>query len=749
MRLSVRHGSPADDPVRTGTRLPDRDCRGYAIAPVIDGYSVQEAASVLGVPEGRVWELLARGVLSGTPEGDSMRVYLKADAGPVATSPRDEPPKTNGNTGSHANGGEASAFRELLTEFRNLTERYGQALLALGEARGEVAGLRSRVDLLEARLDLRLPTTPDAGSMAWESPPVAPVALGTPPAAPAAPAPPAAEPRAAEPPAAEPRPAVREPGRPPSAPVRRAARSRKARSTRSAVDSFAQALARAQDPTTAEVGDMPAAVDPPAAADMAPQPDDVLASLLDEAVQEPMPEQAAIAGPEPPIEEPAPSDVAVAEQVATETEMVATAPEAGVADLESAAAESEPEPAAVALQAAFDEPEAAGGEPAANVVEPEVAATTEPEAAPPTYSAAVVEPDWFADGDFAWLDAAGLEAGSPPVDRAIEPPGAEREASSPAVENMVAPAPAEPEPADEAAPESISAGETEAAPSAEFETDRPSMPDLPPMPDLPEALDLPATPEAQLQPSPEFQPEPEVAQSVVELREPLQPFEAAQTLEPPEVEAAQTLEPPEVESARAEPAEPDEPIQARGPDPGPPDEEVMWLGAEGEAGVEMEMASTGWRAEPRSAPTITAAPLVARPEPPLLRMTEEELARLARDEGWDEAEVAAIRAMIVPPPPRRVQLPGAAELDEAMAALHAVPVDANEEAYSSREWAKPPAETRPARYDDWAFEVEPPRPRPIIDPLPPRRQPADPGWLRRRQGPAATAYRRLRRLFPG
>jgi hypothetical protein len=55
---------------------------------------------------------------------------------------------------------DASPFRELLTEFRNLTERYGQALLALGEARGEVAGLRTRVELLEARLDLRLPGPP-------------------------------------------------------------------------------------------------------------------------------------------------------------------------------------------------------------------------------------------------------------------------------------------------------------------------------------------------------------------------------------------------------------------------------------------------------------------------------------------------------------------------------------------------------------------------------------------------------------
>ena len=175
----------------------------------------------------------------------------------------------------------------------------------------------------------------------------------------------------------------------------------------------------------------------------------------------------------------------------------------------------------------------------------------------------------------------------------------------------------------------------------------------------------------------------------------------------------------------------------------------MWLGADRGAAAEMETASTGWRAEPRSAPTITAPPPVAAVEPPLLRMTEEELARLARDEGWDEAEVAAIRAMIVPPPAPRVQLPGAAELDQAMAALQAVPVDAGEDAYSSREWAKPPGETRSPRYDDFAFEVESAPSRRIIDPLPPRRQPPDPGWLRRRQGPAATAYRRLRRLFPG
>ncbi len=117
------------------------------------GHSVTEAASVLGVPTERVWELLARGVLSGVPDGESgMRVFLQPRPAP---SPLDQSPKSNDN--ARETDAEASPFRALLTEFRSLTERYGQALLALGEARGEVASLRSRVDLLEARMDLRLP----------------------------------------------------------------------------------------------------------------------------------------------------------------------------------------------------------------------------------------------------------------------------------------------------------------------------------------------------------------------------------------------------------------------------------------------------------------------------------------------------------------------------------------------------------------------------------------------------------------
>jgi hypothetical protein len=138
----------------------------------MDGYSVNEAAAVLGIPEGRVWELLARGVLAGSTEvGGDMRVILRGSDVPEVVPPTPAPNGGHGTqdrTNGGSNGGELSAFRELLTEFRNLTERYGQALLALGEARGEVASLRGRVELLEARVEFRLPRV-EAPMAAWES----------------------------------------------------------------------------------------------------------------------------------------------------------------------------------------------------------------------------------------------------------------------------------------------------------------------------------------------------------------------------------------------------------------------------------------------------------------------------------------------------------------------------------------------------------------------------------------------------
>jgi hypothetical protein len=179
------------------------------------GYSVTEAASVLGVPTERVWELLARGVLSGEPEGESgMRVFLQPRPAPAPVLPVDEPPRPNGPER------ELSPFRELLTEFRSLTERYGQALLALGESRGEVASLRSRVDLLEARIDLRLP-------------------MGQPSVAPWP---------------AQPLPAGEPSGPHPEAAVEHEdedAHPRRRRGARRATESFAEALARAEDPSLA------------------------------------------------------------------------------------------------------------------------------------------------------------------------------------------------------------------------------------------------------------------------------------------------------------------------------------------------------------------------------------------------------------------------------------------------------------------------------------------------------------------
>ena len=175
--------------------------------------------------------------------------------------------------------------------------------------------------------------------------------------------------------------------------------------------------------------------------------------------------------------------------------------------------------------------------------------------------------------------------------------------------------------------------------------------------------------------------------------------------------------------------------------------------ASAEVPVEADLVSPGWNAvEPDPWPATDADLPVTAAIPPPLTMTEAELAQLARDEGWDEAEVAAIRAMISRPAHRPVELPGGTELDEAMAALDAVPVHPEVGAEPPHEWTKPVTGSDvPSTHDDWAFEAEP-DPRPTYSaqpPMAPRRPAPDPNWLRQRRGPAASAYRRLRRLFPG
>ena len=346
---------------------------------MMDGYSITEAASVLGVPPERVWELLARGVLAGAPEGETgMRVFLQPRQAPtpVAASFTDEPDSSRSNGPDR----ELSPFRELLTEFRNLTERYGQALLALGESRGEVASLRSRVDLLEARIDFRLP-------------------MGTP-----------AQPWPTQPP-------------PATDPVGEGedeeAHRRRRRGARRATESFAEALARAEDPSPADLPggtDSGAALAADAAAEDADRslPRDVLpaepvlvaeeepgaavaeadqaeppiAAIADAPTPEPVPDQ-----PEPMLEEGEPVELEPA-VVLDQVEAVAFEPsEAEFDDLQLAHAGAWAIPADLDVKAAAPEPVdddfTAGASPAAGELErsPEV------ELEPTFDTAPEVEPD--------------------------------------------------------------------------------------------------------------------------------------------------------------------------------------------------------------------------------------------------------------------------------------------------------------------------------------------------------------------
>jgi hypothetical protein len=374
----------------------------------MEGYSVTEAASILGVPTERVWELLARGVLSGAPEGETgMRVYLQPR--PAPAPPAAEPPRPNGDAEPTR---ELSPFRELLTEFRNLTERYGQALLALGEARGEVAALRSRVDLLEARMDLRLPMT--AGPMTPPTPWPTPM--------PAAPTPGSVEESALQHDSEEEH----------ADPEHTDEDRRRRRGARRATESFAEALARAEDPTPSE---LPDAAETAAA----------LAAIREEqtdagATEAVLPRELPAAEPMPLADEQEPGSVIEAQPepvqvVEREPEPVPEAPpealevtadegEARGEGEPEAVIEAEPEPVQVAegedvpVEAAPAEPEAepvTSGEPepereAVAEAPPDAVAATvaeepEPDVAPAEpiawdperYTVEIVEPDWYAE----------------------------------------------------------------------------------------------------------------------------------------------------------------------------------------------------------------------------------------------------------------------------------------------------------------------------------------------------------------
>ncbi|HLA64974.1 MAG TPA: hypothetical protein VK600_00165 [Candidatus Saccharimonadales bacterium] len=735
----------------------------------MDGYSVTEAASVLGVPEGRVWELLARGVLSGTPEGDSMRVFLKTQPGPIAPSsaevPRRERPRTNGNGGAH-DGGEASAFRELLTEFRNLTERYGQALLALGEARGEVAGLRSRVDLLEARLDLRLPGPATEAAVPWSPASTEAAQPAQRPVVPSPPAPP--EDRGPAPRASAKRaPTKRARGK--SARAKRATvrealggatiRPRPGRARRQAVSSIAAALARAEDPTISELTGGREAAEALAALQaeaIAPT------ELVDEMqVEEQAEDQAPVAAAEPHTE----AEPAVEPELVVEAEPE-PAMEAQPAVEPELVVEAEPEP----VMEAQAEAEPATAEPAL-AMEP---MTIEP------------EPDWFADGDFAWLDAAEKERSATPATEAetvigesLEAPEVEEPAPSLQVEEaaaQVAVAMAIPEvgaeligeppeqpdsqPVDEGIDQTDERPEDEAEDEAEDEPgdqgddrtdDEPGWGASPAaaaaeaeeeiqaaFDEMPEAVadDAPTATESDIQAA--FDEGPPASE----------PSTSSTLSRAEEVEVAVIdMAIPPMAEPRVDPGPPLGAVFSPTDlgDPGETEENVEVDTTEDAAASELESASS-WRPQSRDTwrPTAPATGL---------QLTDEELAQLAADEGWDTSEVDAIRTLIgrgAPQPEARDELPGSGDLRDAMAALDAIPIRTNSTSTVNEpdeEWWRQPA--RPmfdAGGPDTAHQAAPSAPGRGFGSLGPE---PDPEWLRRRRGPAANAYRRIRRLFTG
>jgi hypothetical protein len=871
--------------------------RVYPIGPVIEGYSVDEAASVLGVPKGRVWELLARGVLAGTPEdGGGMRVYLQGRPMEpiVGRPPEGRPGETashsgggNGNGGEHGQPGfEASPFRELLTEFRNLTERYGQALLALGEARGEVASLRTRVELLEARIDLRLPSAPPL--VQW-SPPQQPIPQE--PEAPRDRMEPMPEPIAEaagdlaraqdEPEAAsggfessilaptledEPISRVDETRAPAmeagqaraDAPVGKSSRRRRRRqSARSATKEFPAALARAQDPTVSQLpgGDeTQAAFDElrerfrrESLTDEASEPmeafaedaedamglaeiaapaeeveldsllaDDELggsmheATVMDAVTLEPA---EPVLETEPPLEaEPAPAPLdqgpqaaaqpVGAEEIAPIQEAELEIPEASAITVEpvQVAAGAEPDQAPEDLQAL--EPESIGQEQEAAAAEP----NEQTVAAAPAYSHEWDEPDWIAEEDVDW--GAG-EAAAPgePVAMGESPEIGWEELPAATVQAPV-----------EHAAEGVAAED-------------PSVTDLSELSESSESTAL----AVDLEPAPSLSPEASEPRAIeVEAVGP--PAYPAAPLEEPT--GGREDQPPDAGSMTAQSSE----------------EELMWLGDEFRAGP------TAWSAPGRA--TTIPKPMAPPAEGTVSPAEDEALARLAVERGWDDEELHAIRSLLAqpvrtsvddtqrdetdweamapalpqvlprvpvappqtedahssetadvapqsaeaedaeareeeafdweqgpsawsPPPTARasLELPGAVELDQAMAAfevgawskesaVHDDPRPRDEPAASDsargeelrpQNMLQPPAATQ-RESESNAIRSDGPDTAPQSDATPPappaaRRaspsvNPAEPSggedaaWLRGRRGPAATAYRRLRRLFP-
>ncbi|HYI67419.1 MAG TPA: hypothetical protein VEW95_10880 [Candidatus Limnocylindrales bacterium] len=690
----------------------------------MDGYSVTEAASVLGVPTERVWELLARGVLSGTPDGETgMRVFLQPRPAPQAV---DEPLRSNGHGGERQADVEASPFRELLTEFRGLTERYGQALLALGEARGEVASLRSRVDVLEARMDLRLPfASPASPQPTWGGS-----------------ARPSSEPARRSPDHTDDEAEVEHEGE-------RSTRRKRGRAHFS--DEFADALARAEDPSPAVLRDaaearaaiaaiphdrdqaaaaetdaadaglpreLPPAetmsdFEPEASVASGPEPAAVVAPEVRPAVEveaeaEPAPSSPSqpelevsppvvadvVPEPEPqPVAEAAPEFIGEAEPAAQEEPEPAAGADADAELAPEAAAVPEPEPEAVALAEPEPEPDP---EPVLEAT-PEFVAEAEPEAQPPPEAELVVEP---------------MPEDEPPAELDREP-----EAEPEPEPTPLAPEPGpepEPQPAQTTDPgaNNPAAGGEQTSPESGWDQERYSAqieePDwwtpeetvwaeaeTPPEPasasdDDPQSDDSEA--EAGGEPQTDAAPENEAPESEAPKSEAPKseapkseaPKSEAPKSEAPENEAPESEAPPPVETAKAEPSS--EPFRG--------EETMLWFGRRPD-----QTAAAAWPSEDAAG--------------------EMEVASTGR-RGW------------VSPEDGPSWLPGGEELDDALAGFGS--------------GSGLPAPTAAEHTDPLPGTTEPAAGQSSMVPATPEPVRTETGELR---GPASRAYRRLRRIFPG
>jgi hypothetical protein len=462
---------------------------------------------------------------------------------------------------------------------------------------------------------------------------------------------------------------------------------------RAAIAGLAEALARAEDPALADL---------PGAREAA----EALAALQREVGEMAPPPEAEAPEAEAPEAE-APD--AEAEAEAPEAEAEAEAPETVTDDIQAAFA-----PPMERLEPAEPEEGVPMEAAPAEAPTPEPISEPAPEAPPPSaaielptpqifeppspYTTEVVEPDWFADGDFAWLDADRVEP-QPMPDVGIESePVGEPEAAADAGRAEL----------DHIAHQDESAAVDALQDAFDEPLEAPS-PEAP----SPEAPFLEA-------PSPEA-PSPESARPAATAW----PSEDRHSITGAEAVGFNLFREPSAAAPAPASASPDQ------------EEELLWLGDEFEA-AELEVAGAGWRSGERLPAAVSPEPAAAPESEP----TPEDAAEAVEPEPIAEPEpIVEPEPLAEPEPiaePEHVVQPGAEP-----------PGGPEAPAGPQHGFATPPPEPAAAEPE----RPSPPGPRPAAGSVAGGEGTfaahLDQDWLRGRRGPAATAYRRLRRLFQG